>query len=129
MCLPYAKKDSSFPSSRFIRIYIFSVFGNLRIPTRDKCDTELFNKWSALWVSLMWSNFCSRQHQGFILLVSFTRLPCRIKCFPEFSVILEHGARCNRDKWYFFLLCLTSKMTHKLRILHLFNHKLYFYCW
>ena len=41
-----SKKDkiAVFPSSEFIRIYIFSVFGNLRIPTRDKCETELFNK-------------------------------------------------------------------------------------
>ena len=50
--MPYAKKKKEkkktwiavFPSSRFIRIYIFSVSGNLRIPTGDKCDTELFNK-------------------------------------------------------------------------------------
>ena len=40
----------------------------------------------------------------FILSVSINRLPCRIKCFPEFSLILGHGARCNRDKWYFFVL-------------------------
>ena len=65
------KKIAVFPSSKFIRIYIFSAFGNLRIPTRDKCETELFNKWSTLCVSLMWSNFRSRQHQWFVYLVSF----------------------------------------------------------
>ena len=44
VCLTQKKDSSFFPSSRFIRIYIFSVSGNLRIPTGDKCDTELFNK-------------------------------------------------------------------------------------
>ena len=51
------------------------------------------------------------QHQEFVYHVSFslTRLPCRIKCFPEFSLILEHGETAING----IFLCLTSKITHK----------------
>ena len=44
----------------------------------------------------------------FILSVSLTRLPCRIKCFPEFSLILQHGETAING----IFLCLTSKITH-----------------
>ena len=44
----------------------------------------------------------------FILSISLTRLPCRIKCFLEFSLILEHGETAING----IFLCLTSKITH-----------------
>ena len=44
----------------------------------------------------------------FILSISLTRLPCRIKCFREFSVILQHGETATNG----IFLCLTSKITH-----------------
>ena len=92
-----------------IENYVMTAFGIQPIKQYFPIYGQLLQSFNipVLMGSLLF--YCFGSIMGlFILSVSLTRLPWRIKCFPEFSLILEHGETAINS----IFLCLTSKITH-----------------